>query len=87
MTRVCLPGALGACVLSAALLIGGPAAIAMADDGPSGGGSGGTSSVGSGGSTGTAPAPGTPLFVNIGMTRPPMTDRMKSTTSSATWMP
>lgn len=68
MTRVCVPGALGACVLSAALLIGGPAAIAMADDGPSDGGSGGTSSVGSGGSTGTAPAPGTRTQTDLGST-------------------
>ncbi|WBP95456.1 hypothetical protein O6072_04490 [Mycolicibacterium neoaurum] len=68
MTRVCVPGALGACLLSGALLIGGPAAIALADDGPSGGGTGGTSSVGSGGSTGTAPTPGTRTQTDFGST-------------------
>ncbi|MGN7782508.1 hypothetical protein ACTJJE_23770 [Mycolicibacterium sp. 22603] len=68
MTRVCASGALGACVLSAVLLIGGPAAIAIADDGPSGGGTGGSSSVGSGGSTGTAPTPGTRTQTDFGST-------------------
>lgn len=56
MTRACVRGALGAGVLSTALLLGGPVAIALADDGTSGGT--GSSSTGgqTSGSTGSSPA-------------------------------